>query len=240
MNTKAVWLSILAVAISFIGGFLLANALNKSELETLRSENNRLKTAQTDAARSENELTLSDEEIRRKIGEADADPGNLSLQKNLGIALYRYASMQKNQALLPECARLLNRAYEKNPADMDVVVTLGHLYYDIGYFNKDNESFNRARVFYQKALSQKPNDIEVRTDYGLTYFLQNPPEYDKAVVEFQKSLQKDPKHEKTLQFMVQALLKQGKTQEAENYLARLKEIDPKTPDLSEFQTNNAQ
>jgi tetratricopeptide (TPR) repeat protein len=148
--------------------------------------------------------------------------------------------MKENTPLLQEAARILNRAYEKNQTDKDLIVTLGHLYYDIGYFQKDNESFNKAREFYQKILKLTPNDVDVRTDYGLTYFLQNPPEYDKAVAEFQKSLQINPKHEKSLQFMVQALLKQGKTQEAENYLAKLKEINPNTPNLAEVQAQIAQ
>ena len=241
MNTKAVWLSILAIIISFFGGFLLANALNKNEFETLRSENNRLKDVRANSQPGETEQTLSEEEIRRKISEADANPGNIEFQKNLGIALYRYAStMKKDAALLPDAARLLNRAYEKNPTDKDLTVTLGHLYYDIGYYNKDNQSFNKAREFYQKALKQTPHDVDVRTDYGLTFFLQNPPEYDKAVAEFQKSLQDNPKHEKTLQFMVQALLKQGKTQEAESFLAKLKEVNPNTPNLNEIQAQIAQ
>lgn len=240
MNTKGIWLSILAVIISFIGGFIFANALNKSEFEALRNENNRLKNTQTGTTQNQTEMTLTDEEIKQKITEADANPTNLEFQKNLGIALYRYASMKQEATLLTESARLLNRAYEKNPSDKDLIVTLGHLYYDIGYFKKDNESFNKAREFYQKILTQTPKDVDVRTDYGLTYFLQNPPEYDKAIAEFQKSLQENPKHQKTLQFMVQALLKQGKTQEAETYLAKLKEVDPKTPSLAEIQAQIAQ
>ncbi|HEY0427897.1 MAG TPA: tetratricopeptide repeat protein [Pyrinomonadaceae bacterium] len=240
MNTKVIWLSILAVVISFIGGFLFANALNKSEFEALRNENNRLKNAGTSSPQDESDKTLTDDEIRSKIAEADQNPNNLDFQKDLGIALYRYASMKQEATYLPEAARLLNRAYEKNPTDKDLLTTLGHLYYDIGYYKKDNQSFDKAREFYQKVLKQNPGDVDVRTDYGLTYFLQNPPEYDKAVAEFQKSLQENPKHEKTLQFLVQALLKQGKTQEAENYLAKLKEINPNTPSLSEIQTQIAQ
>jgi tetratricopeptide (TPR) repeat protein len=240
MNTKVVWLSILAVIISFVGGFFFANALNKKEFETLRNENNRLKTTQTNSAQNEPEQTLSDEEIRAKIAEADRNPNNLEFQKNLGIALYRYASMKQNAELMPEAARLLNRAYEKNPADKDLIVTLGHLYYDIGFFKKDNESLAKAREFYEKILKQTPKDVEIRTDYGLTYFLQNPPEYEKAVAEFQKSLQENPKHEKTLQFMVRALLKQGKTAEAEGFYAKLKEVNPKTGNLSEFEAEITQ
>jgi tetratricopeptide (TPR) repeat protein len=240
MNTKVVWLSILAVIISFVGGFFFANALNKKEFETLRNENNRLKNTQTNTAQNEPEQTLSDEEIRAKIAEADQNPNNLEFQKNLGIALYRYASMKQNADLMPEAARLLNRAYEKNPSDKDLIVTLGHLHYDIGFFKKDNESFAKAREFYEKILKQTPKDVEIRTDYGLTYFLQNPPEYEKAIAEFQKSLQENPKHEKTLQFMVRALLKQGKTAEAKDFYAKLKEVNPKTGNLSEFEAEITQ
>jgi tetratricopeptide (TPR) repeat protein len=240
MNIKAFWLSIGLVVLSFIGGFFLANALNKSELETLRAENNRLKNSQTNSNQNDSEATLSDEEIQKRIAEADRNPNNLQAQKNLGLALYKYASIKKDTKLLDEVARLLNRAYEKNPADKDVTVTLGNLYFDKGFYEKDNESLKKAREFYGKILEQTPNDFEVRTDNGLTYFLQNPPENEKAIAEFEKSLKENPKHEKSLQFLIQALLKQGKTQEAENYLAKLKEINPTTPSIAEIQKQIAQ
>jgi tetratricopeptide (TPR) repeat protein len=240
MNIKAFWLSIGLVVLSFIGGFFLANALNKSELETLRAENNRLKNSQTNSNQNYSEATLSDEEIQKRIAEADRNPNNLQAQKNLGLALYKYASIKKDTKLLDEVARLLNRAYEKNPADKDVTVTLGNLYFDKGFYEKDNESLKKAREFYGKILEQTPNDFEVRTDNGLTYFLQNPPENEKAIAEFEKSLKENPKHEKSLQFLIQALLKQGKTQEAENYLAKLKEINPTTPSIAEIQKQIAQ
>ena len=240
MNTKTIWLSILAVAISFAGGFLFANALNRSELEQLRAENGRLKTAQTNAPKTEGDQTLTDEEIRKRIAEADQNQNDLEFQKNLGVALYRYASMKQDATYMPDAARLLLRAYEKNSSDKDLTVTLGHLYYDIGFYKKDNSGFEKAREYYQKILKETPKDVDTRTDYGLTYFLQNPPEYDKAIAEFHKSLETNPKHEKTLQFLVQALIKQGKTQEAETYLAKLKEVNPNTPSLSEIQAQMTQ
>lgn len=240
MNIKALWLSIGLVILSFIGGFFLANALNKSELETLRTENNRLKNSQSNSSQNDAENTLSDEEIQKRIAEADQNPNNVQAQKNLGMALYRYASIKKDTKLLKEVSRLLNRAYEKNPADKDVTVTLGNLYFDIGYFEKDNDSLKKAREFYGKILEQTPNDVEVRTDNGLTYFLETPPQNDKAAAEFEKSLKENPKHEKTLLYLVQALLLQGKTQEAENYLAKLKEVNPNTPSLAEIQKQIAQ
>jgi tetratricopeptide (TPR) repeat protein len=230
MNTKTAGLFILAILISFFGGFYLANTLNRSELEALRgAKNPPANSPQNDA-----EQTLSPEEIQQKLAEADASPGNVQFQRSLGMALYRYASMKQDVKLLSEVARLLTRVNEKNPADREVEITLGNLYFDIGYFQKDNENLKKAQQFYQKILAKTPDDVDVRTDYALTYFLQGPPEYDKAVAEFQRSLETNPKHEKTLRFLIQTLLKQEKTREAESYLARLKEVDPSTPSLSEI------
>ncbi len=236
MNSKAIWLSILAVIISFVGGFFLANALNKNELETLRAENGRLKQNPNNSTIVESEMNLSDEEINQKIAEADQNPNNLQFQKSLGTALYRYGSMKQDAKILAEAARILTRVYEKNPTDKDAAVMLGNSYFDIGYFQKDNGNLAKAQQIYLKILERTPKDFDVRTDYALTFFLQNPPDYEKAVTELKKSFQENPQHEKTLQFLVQVLLKQQKTQEAEIYLVKLKEINPNTPSLSEVQT----
>ncbi len=240
MDGKVFYLSLVAVIVSFVGGFLLANALNRSELNNLRAEIERAKNSQNEATQNQSGLTLSEEEIREKIAEADRDPNNFDFQKNLGLALYRYAAMKQDAELLSEVGRLLNRAFESNKQDYDVAVTLGNIYFDIGYFEKDNAQFQNARKFYLIALEQKPNDADVRTDLGLTYFLVNPPEAEKAISEFQKSLQTNPKHEKTLQVLTQTLLSQNNTLEAEKYLAKLKEVNSGNQYLSEMETRLAQ
>ncbi len=239
MNGKAFWLSIVAVIVSFAGGFLLANALNRNEMNQLRAENGRLKTAADETKQNQTDSTLGDDEVLAKIAEADKNPNDAAFQKNLGLALYRYAAMKQNTVLLAEVARLLNRAYENNPKDYDVVVTLGNIYFDIGYNKKDNAQFEKAREYYQKALTEKPNDADVRTDFGLTYFLTQPPEYEKAIAEFQKSLQSNPKHEKTLQVMAQTLLAQNKVAEAEKFVARLKETNANNQYLAQLETQIA-
>jgi tetratricopeptide (TPR) repeat protein len=240
MNGKVFWLSIAAVVVSFIGGFLLANALNRSELNVLRAENERLKTSKNESTENQTGQTLSVEEIREKIAEADRNPNNYPFQKNLGLALYRYAAMKQDADLLGEARRLLSRAFEADKKDYDVIVTLGNIGFDIGYFKKDNAEFQKAREFYRLALEQKPNDVDVRTDLGLTYFLINPPENEKAVGEFQKSLLTNPKHEKTLQVMTQTLLSQNNYVEGEKYLSRLKEVNPKNQYVAELESRLSQ
>jgi tetratricopeptide (TPR) repeat protein len=239
MNRKSFWVSIIAVIISFAGGFILANALNRSEMEVLRAENSRLKTDSSGLEAAESETALSEGEIRQRIIEAEQNPDNFSFQKNFGLALYRYAVIKQDDKMLAEVEKILNRAYLLNDKDYDVLVALGNLQFDFGYFKKSADGFSKAREFYAKALEQNPNDVDVKTDLGLTYFLANPPQLEKAIGEFKTSLGINPKHEKTLQFITQSYIKAGNTPEAEIYLARLKEINPQTPNLEMFQTQMA-
>lgn len=234
MKGKFWWLSIVAVIISFIGGFFLANALNRGELEKLRVENEKLKTAPTlNAPGDEN---LSDEEIIQKIKEADQNPQNFNFQKDLGIALYRYATMKQKVAMLDDVERLLTRANSINATDYDVLVVLGNAVFDIGYAKKDNERFQRAREIYQTALKQKPEDIEVQTDLALTYFFTNPPDYHNTIEELNKTLKKNPNHERALQFIVQAYLKINKKTEAADALAKLKKVNLSNPIIPELES----
>ncbi len=100
MANKSYLITIIAVLVSFAVGFLLANALNRDELDAVRLENNRLKTSEANNTQNTTELTLTNDEIQTKIADADANPGNFTFQKNLGLALYRYGSMKKDSALI--------------------------------------------------------------------------------------------------------------------------------------------
>lgn len=232
MDKRLFVLSIVAVLLSFAGGFLLANSLNRNELSAVRAENENLKRAQSEKEQNEEDGNLSVEEIRDRIAEADRSPDNILFQKNLGLALYNYASMKQNSDLLREVSRLVARVHEKNPDDYEAVVALGNINFDLGFFNRNNENFARAREFYNKALQKKPSDADVRTDLGLTYLLANPPENAAAIAEFEKSLKTNPKNEKTLQAIVEALTNENKRDEAEKYAAQLREINPTNPSLA--------
>lgn len=234
MKTKVLLLTIAAIAASFVCGFLLANALNRNELNSLRAENEGLKNNQSSFPKNESENTLSDNEIRQKIADADGHPNDFTFQKGLGLAMYRYAAVKQDTELFEQVARLLERANKLNPQDYDVTVALGNLNFDVGYYKKDNQRFQIARDLYKTVLEQKPNDTDVRTDLGLTYFLIDPPETEKAIVEFQKSLAINAKHEKSLQVLTQALLSLDKTTEAQKYLDLLKEVNQNNAFLPEL------
>lgn len=235
MNKKALAVSLIAVFVSFLGGFILANAFNKNELNTLRGDVEKLKNSQNTETQTNSEIALSEEELRGKISEADENPSDLKVQRNLGLALYRYALIKQDTELLSDVARLLTRSFEKNSNDFEVATALGNVYFDIGYFRKTDENFYKAREFYERALKLKPSDADVRTDLGLTYFLLTAPENEKAIAEFQKSLQINPRHEKTLQVISEAYLAEKKFEGAEKHLLKLEQVNENNPNLSVLQ-----
>jgi tetratricopeptide (TPR) repeat protein len=236
MNTKALALSIIAVFLGFVGGFLLANTLNRKELEALRAETAQLKNAPAKTP----DLTLADEEIQKKIAEADQNPNDFEFQKNLAIGLYRYAGMKQEAKFLPEVVRLLKRANGLNPQDYETIVALGNVYLDLGQINRDNAAIEQSREFYRKALSVKKDDADVQNDLGLTYFFAAPPQAEKAIAEYEKALQINPKHEKAVENLIRANLSLGKTKEAEDFLNKLRQVDSKNEALPDLEAQIAQ
>ena len=68
-------------------------------------------------------------------------------------------------------------------------VQLGNLYFDA-------ERYDEAIKWYGDALKIAPNDVNVSTDLGVSYYYSN--QADKALAQFDRSLTHDPKHAKTL------------------------------------------
>jgi tetratricopeptide (TPR) repeat protein len=238
MEKNSVIFIILALVVGFIGGFVLANKLNGSEIAELRAQSAQKPPANSNtmAQPSSTDVTLTPEELQAKIAEADKNPTNAAYQKDLGIALYRYAAMKQDDDLLIEAVRILERADTLKPKDFDILVALGNAHFDIGFYKEDAAQFQAARDVYTKALQVKPGDVDVQTDFGITYFLQKPPALDKAAAELQKVSELNPNHSRSLQFLVQTYIKQNKLPDAERALARLKSIEPKNPAITDLST----
>jgi tetratricopeptide (TPR) repeat protein len=234
MNGRTNFFIFIAAVLGLAAGFILANSINRNELSVLRAENERLKTEGPVGTNPDAKAALTEDEINATIAKADQAPNDFDMQRNIGVAIYRYGAMKQDEKLIRQSVRILNRAATLRPEDYDVILSLANANFDVGYFTKDNASLTSAREFYGKALAEKPENVDVRTDLGLTYFLQDPPDLENAVAEFKKALDKNPKHEKTLQFMVQALIKQSKSAEASEYLERLRSVNPKNESLGEL------
>lgn len=240
MSMRFFWLSVLAVVVSFAGGFLLSNSLNRKEISSLKAENARMTQSGIGNSRSSATPELSKEEIRKKIVDAEENQNNFTFQKELGLALYRYAIMKRDQELVSEVVKLLERANKLNPKDYEVLVSLGNAHFDIGRQKEDDASLKKAREFYQDALDINPHDVAVRTDLGLTFAVAAPAEYRIAIDEYKKALKTDPKNEKGLQLIIKALLKLKHKEEAAKYLITLRNIHSQNTLITDFAKQIAQ
>jgi len=83
----------------------------------------------------------------------------------------------------------LKSVAEREPKSSGPRVQLANLYFDA-------EKYDDAIKWYAEALKLTPNDVNVSTDLGVSYYYTNQP--DKALEQFDKSLKLDPKHAKTL------------------------------------------
>ena len=233
MDKNGILLSIVTLLVGFIGGFFLANSINRSELNSMRAPAQASQSSNTTTTGSRDD-DLSPEEIKAKIDEADKNATNFQFQKDLGIGLYRYAAMKQDVPLLNDAARILSRANSLDARDVDVLTNLGNSYFDIGFAKKDQTNFDKARDFYSKALALKPDDAELRTDLGISYYVQPQPDYAKAVTELQKVLASNSSHERSMHFLAQVYIEQNKLADAEKVIARLKEINPRSKDIEEL------
>lgn len=239
MDKTKVLFGVAGILGGFILGFLFANSQNRKEVENLQAEIARLKSTtgnQQSLQNQQNQTELSKEEIQNAIKRGDEKPDDLELQRKLGISLYKYAMTQRDASYLPDIARILKRSAKGSTKDYELFITLGNVLFDSGQNEKNPKMFIEAREWYQKALELKPDDPNVRTDLGLTYFFANPSQPEKAITEYRKSLKIDPKHEPTLQNLIQALIAVKQIDEARKLFEELKTINPSNPNLSELET----
>lgn len=117
---------------------------------------------------------------------------------------------------------LLLRANELQPTNVEPVVALAHV-------NADAGNYKAAEKWYAAALGMKPDDADTRASLGRVLLLAQPPDYGRAVAEFRRGLQTDPRHEPSLQFLAFALAQRGDDRGARDALSQLEKINPSNP-----------
>lgn len=247
MNKHNILYAIIGLLLGFIIGFIFANQTNRSAVDNSRSAETRARSSPATAppetggqgAAGKTPGSPTEAEIRDAITKADARPEDASLQRSFGMVLYRYANQTQNAGFLPDVARMLKRAFETDPKDRDLLVALGNVYFDMGQAS-DPKHFIEARDYYLKALEIKPDDVNVRTDLGLTYYFGQPSDTQRAIAEYRKSLALDPRHQPTLQNLATALISAGKTEEAQKIIDQLSGINPSNPALPDLRAQMAQ
>ncbi len=237
MDKNTILYVIIALLVGFIGGFTLANYINRSETNRLPSQ--ALQQASQTNSNTQRNNTLSDNELKAKIAEADQNPTNFAFQKDLGIALYRYAAMQQDVGILVESQRILERANALNNRDFDVLVALGNSYFDIAFDKKDGAGFQKAREIYADALRVNSDDADIQTDIGISYYWQPSPDYNKAVAALEKVSVANPTHTRSMQYLARSYIKLGKFSDAEKVAAKIKSVNPNQEGLAELNSELA-
>ncbi len=249
MNTQKLIFLLVGVALGFVAGFWFANGVNRGEQEKLRAEVTRLRAAaaENEAAKSRQpgggEMaipTLSDEELRRGIERADANPSDAKMQQMSGQALYVYAREKNNAAILPDVVRILRRAHDLEPKNLTTTTMLGDALYLLAQTGGETKYLADARKFYTQVLAGQPDDVYVRASLGHTYFYDKPSDPRAAIREYRKALAVNARHEPTLQGMVAALAATGEVAEAEKTLRLLEEVNAANPELPNLRAQLAQ
>lgn len=165
----------------------------------------------------------SSPQLQSAMDDADRSPRDFDAQMKAAVAFYQTGAYEK--AIV-----YLERALQLKPTSADALTAMGDAKYDMG-------NFAEAARFYERSLAQRPADVNVRTDLGNTYFRRTPPDYDRAIAEYRKALDIDPRHEKTLQNLAAAAVRKGDKKLARDALDRLAAVNPANPAIASLRSS---
>jgi tetratricopeptide (TPR) repeat protein len=218
MTKDNILFAIVGVLLGFIIGFMFANNANQRGLQPV--------TAATTAGQPNSQLpadhppinqTASAQgdgmvDVQAAIKLAKDQPDNFDAQMKAAEAFYQVQRFE-------DSLEYLKRANQLKPDAYEPVVLLGNVNFDAGRYEE-------AEKWYTQALKIKPNDVNVRTDLGLTFFFRTPPDIERAIKEYKASLDIDANHTQTLQNLTVAYTKKGDAAQAQATLERLEKVAP--------------
>lgn len=254
MNKQKILYALAGLIAGCAIGFFFANSVNRKEIEALRGEVARARnsaggqqsqqqgdgrSANGNATDASGASMPTEDEMRELIAKADASSGDAAYQRKVGQGVYMYALSTGQPALMPEAVRLLKRAHEADPKNYETTVLVGNSLFALAQIT-DASKFGEARVYYNKALAAKPEDTNVRTLLGMSYFFGQPSEPERAIKEYRKSLAAEPRQEMALQSLTAALIATGALAEAQQRLEELQKVNPENAALSNLRAQLAQ
>lgn len=209
--------SVGGLLVGLIIGFLAANSINRSSLSAVAPDqsNEPFQNRQTQVTGVKDQSLPQGKplpEVAEKLDLAKNEPKNFNAQVQAGDVYLRIQGFDK-------AVEFYEKAHQIKPDDYEIIVKIGNTYFDAGKFEK-------AEEWYREALAKKPDDVNVRTDLGITFVERANPDLDRAVKEFQTSLQTNPAHEPTLYNLGVAYFKKGNLEETNRILSQLGAINP--------------
>ncbi|HEV2114850.1 MAG TPA: tetratricopeptide repeat protein [Terriglobales bacterium] len=128
---------------------------------------------------------------------------------------------EQTSEMVQKAAQPLLSSLKQNPRDFETLVKLGNLYYD-------SKLYPDAIKYYEQAVKVRPENSDVRTDLGTSYWYTG--NADRAIAEFNRALKDNPTHPGTL-FNMGVVKWQGKMDPAGAVQSweRLLETNPNYP-----------
>ena len=154
-------------------------------------------------------------QVTEAIERARREPDNFESQMTAGDLYYQIQRFD-------EAIGFYERANRLRPEENEPLVKLGNAHFD-------SERYEEAERFYSTVLKRTPNDVDVRTDLGLTFFLRSPRDVDRAIREYNTALTIKPDSEMVLQNLVLAYKEKGDAENQKKALERLAKINPDNP-----------
>jgi tetratricopeptide (TPR) repeat protein len=252
LNGQKILHAAVALLVGAVAGFVFADRANRKELDELRAEVAQARAgktaaqqgagqtgAQPPAASDSAPAMPSEKEIRDIIAKADARSEDADYQRQVGQGVYMYSLAQNEPALMPEAIRILKRAEKADPKNFQTVLLLGNANFALAQ-DGDAKLYPEARAYYLRALEAKPDDANLHTLLGMTYYFGSPQDATRAIAEYRKSLAKDPRHEMALQNIVAALVFTGSLDEAGRRIEELEKVNPQNNALGNLRAQLAQ
>jgi tetratricopeptide (TPR) repeat protein len=229
MTKENVLFIIIGVLAGFMIGFYFANSVNQGALTSTATSGTAAPGMTTQSGPlPEGHPAIpgsggsggSVPEIQAAIDKARQNPTDFEAQMKAAELYYQIQRFDN-------AIEFLKKANELQPDNYEVLVTLGNANFDAG-------KYDDAEKTYTKALAKKPDDADVRTDLGLTYVFREKPDYDRAIQEFKRVLEKDPNHVQALQNLTVAYTKNQDVANANATLAKLEQVDASNAAVSKL------
>ena len=222
MSKENILFVIIGLLAGCIIGFMFANSINQSAIKSVAATvnpNGAIPPGHPEIPGGNSGGGMQPQ-VQAAIEKAKAEPDNFEAQMK---AAEMYYQIQRFDGAI----EFLKQANKLKPDDYDTIVNLGNSYFDANQYED-------AEKWYTAALAKKPEDINVRTDLGLTFIFRQPPNYERAIQEFSRSLEQDPNHPQTLQNLTVAYTKKGDAAKANDVLSRLESLDPSNTAVSKL------
>jgi len=205
-------------------GFMFANSVNQNTtLQQATRQNSNLPAGHPELSGGEGTQGTQGgpiPEVQAAIEKARNEPNDFDAQMRAAELFYQIQRFEGS-------IEFLKRANQLKPDDYGVIVQIGNA-------NFDADKYEEAEKWYTSALTKKPDDVNVRTDLGLTFVFRATPNYDRAIQEFKRTLEKDPNHVQALQNLTVAYSKKGDLINARATLEKLEAVDPTNAAISQL------